>query len=531
MRFLPVNIDAIMVELSSLEQTMALTDQLQNNLVFWKIEEIIPAARTVLIRFNPILTDADTLAKNISALDIKSGSIPSGELITISVNYNGEDLAYVADHLGITVNEVITRHTNNEYQVAFCGFAPGFAYMVSNHAQLNVPRRQSPRVRIPAGSVALAGEFSSVYPQASPGGWQLIGITESAVWDINRDNPALFKPGSRVHFVDVAKSSKKYHLPTIKKEEKNNSQQDIKVLATGLQTLFQDNGRIGQAALGISESGAMDKSALHSANRVLGNPINEVALEITQGGFKAQINRSMLIAVTGAVCDINITTLLGEKYTAPMYQPILLEKGDTVEFGNIKCGVRSYLAVRGGFQVSPILTSCSFDTLAQVGPPPITIGQTLAVKSTNMKASVSLNESPAINYPCSGDVVVLDIVLGPRTDWFTPNAIKLLTEQLWRVTPASNRIGLRLSGDISLTRDKLQELPSEGTCIGAIQIPANGQPVLFLNDHPLTGGYPIIGAVCKYHLDLSGQIPVNAKIKFNPIGIFKEFEGSHTDHV
>ena len=302
-------------------------------------------------------------------------------------------------------------------------------------------------------------------------------------------------------------------------------------MATGLQTLFQDNGRIGQATLGISESGAMDKSALHNANRVLGNPINEVALEITQSGFKTQINRSMLIAVTGAVCDINITTLIGEKYTAPMYQPILLEKGDIVELGNIKCGVRSYLAVRGGFQVSPILTSCSFDTLAQVGSPPITIGQTLAIKSTNIKASISLNESPAINYPCPGDVVVLDIVLGPRTDWFTPDAIKLLTEQLWRVTPASNRIGLRLSGDISLTRDKLQELPSEGTCIGAIQIPANGQPVLFLNDHPLTGGYPIIGAVCKYHLDLSGQIPINAKIKFNPIGIFKEFEGSHVDHV
>lgn len=220
MRFLPVNIDAIMVELSSLEQIMALTDQLQNNLVFWKIEEIIPGARTVLIRFNPILTDADTLAKNISALDIKSGSIPLGELIIISVNYNGEDLAYVADHLGITVSEVINRHTNNEYQVAFCGFAPGFAHMVSNHVQLNVPRRQSPRVSIPAGSVALAGEFSSVYPQASLGGWQLIGITESAVWDINRDNPALFKPGSRVHFVDAAKSSKKYHLLTIKKEEK-----------------------------------------------------------------------------------------------------------------------------------------------------------------------------------------------------------------------------------------------------------------------------------------------------------------------
>ncbi|WP_141675066.1 5-oxoprolinase subunit B family protein, partial [Gilliamella sp. Bif1-4] len=198
MRFLPVNIDAFIVELNSLEQTMALNDVLHGVIADWHINEIIPAARTLLIRYNPIVTNANILVKQIAQLDISASVMQSGELVTIPVRYNGEDLPQVAEYLGITVAEVIARHTDNEYQVAFCGFAPGFAYMVSKTAQLNVPRRNSPRVRIPAGSVALAGEFSSVYPQASPGGWQLIGITDTVVWDIYRDEPALFKPGTRV---------------------------------------------------------------------------------------------------------------------------------------------------------------------------------------------------------------------------------------------------------------------------------------------------------------------------------------------
>ncbi|OCG07977.1 allophanate hydrolase [Gilliamella sp. wkB178] len=536
MRFLPVNLDALMVELGSLKQTMALTNLLESVVQQWHIDEIIPAARTILIRYNPVLTNANILAEQIAKLDVATGVILTGELVTIPVHYQGEDLSQVAEILGITVAEVIKRHTDNEYQVAFCGFAPGFAYMVAKNSQLHVPRLKSPRVRIPAGSVALAGEFSSVYPQASPGGWQLIGITDLAVWDLQRQQPALLKPGSRVNFVDASKAAPKYHLPTANPNTVNSQQavepqQDLKILATGLQTLMQDNGRIGQAALGISEAGAMDKGALHSANRVLGNPINAAALEITQGGFKAQIDSAMVVAVTGAPCDITITTAQAQQYKAAMYQPIQLAKGDVIALGNNKCGVRSYLAVRGGFNTQAILTSCSYDTLAQVGPAPLQVGQTLALNRNGKLNAVSLTETPAIDYPAAGDVVVLDIVLGPRTDWFTPQAVNLLSSQLWQVTPASNRIGLRLAGVEPLTRAQQQELPSEGTCIGAIQIPANGQPVLFLNDHPLTGGYPVIGAVCNYHLDLAGQIPVNAKIKFNPIGVFAEFKGSSTDHA
>ncbi|MCW2254224.1 KipI family sensor histidine kinase inhibitor [Providencia alcalifaciens] len=528
MRFIPVNLSAFMVELQSLEETMALTDLLRDMSRTFAIEELTPAARTVLVRFNPVITDVNILVKQIAALDISITDIKSGQLVTIPVHYNGEDLVDVADYLGVSTDEVIRRHTSNEYQVAFCGFAPGFAYMVSKNAELNVPRRQSPRIRIPAGSVALAGEFSSIYPQSSPGGWQLIGVTDTAVWDIYRAEPALLKPGYRVSFVDARKATVTHSLPRVQAPQKEViHSEDFTVLATGLQTLLQDFGRIGQSALGISESGAMDKAALRSANRLVGNAINEAAFEITQGGFKAQANCSMLVAVTGATCVLEVTTIEGVKYSAQQYQPIQLARGDIIRFSRVTKGVRSYLAIRGGIEVAAVLGSCSFDILAQVGPEPLTAGQTFAIKPLKHQTAISLNETPMIDYPSTDEVVVLDVVLGPRTDWFTAQALHSLTSQLWQVTAASNRIGLRLQGETPLEREKHQELPSEGTCVGAIQIPANGQPVLFLNDHPLTGGYPVIGAVCEYHLDLAGQIPVNAKIQFNPIGEFKEFEGSH----
>ena len=124
--------------------------------------------------------------------------------------------------------------------------------------------------------------------------------------------------------------------------------------------------------------------------------------------------------------------------------------------------------------------------------------------------------------PRAGETVTLDVVLGPRTDWFTAQALQTLTGQTWRVTPQSNRIGMRLEGAQPLERRNTAELPSEGTVVGAIQVPISGQPVLFLADHPLTGGYPVIGCVAPYHLDRAGQIPVGAWLRFNPIQPFAE---------
>ncbi len=528
MRFLPINLTAMLVELADLDETLSLFTSLEQRPITG-IKEIIPAARTLLIHYYAAETDAKKLATEIRARDLSSGHQQLDHQVMIPVHYCSEDLTDVADYLGITSQALIARHTDHEYRVAFTGFAPGFAYLTSGSAGLNVPRRKTPRTRIPAGSVALAGEFSGIYPQASPGGWQLIGQTDLAMWDLAREQPALLKPGYRVSFVDADKSPQTISLPTAtakpvtKNDQPNNG---MRVLTTGLQTLFQDLGRAGQAAIGISESGAMDKKALYSANRLVGNEIDTACLEITQGGFSAQSDSELIIAITGAPCDIRLITQDQQEYRLATYQPIHLIAGDKIKLGPTTAGVRSYLAVRGGFALFEVLGSCSFDTLANVGPAPLKIGDRLSINKTSKLSTLSLHEIPAITYPTAAETVVLDVILGPRTDWFTEQAIELLANQSWQVTAASNRIGLRLIGEQALTRSQLQELPSEGTCVGAIQIPADGQPVLFLNDHPLTGGYPVIGTVAEYHLDLAGQIPVNAKIRFNPIRLFEEIARS-----
>jgi biotin-dependent carboxylase-like uncharacterized protein len=233
-----------------------------------------------------------------------------------------------------------------------------------------------------------------------------------------------------------------------------------------------------------------------------------------------------VIAITGAHTPVTITNASGVQWPASNYQPIELDVGDRVSLGSPLAGLRSYLAIRGGFEVTPVLGSLSTDTLAQVGPPALAVGDRLGFTTLTTGTSVSLNEAPAFELPTTAEIITLDVVMGPRTDWFTADAIERLSSQLWRVTPQSNRVGIRLAGDTPLTRSNHQELPSEGTSVGAIQVPASGQPVLFLADHPLTGGYPVIAAVASHHLDLAGQIPINAQIRFNPLDGFQDIQPS-----
>ena len=530
MRFLPVSLTTILVELADLDETLALFASLENDPVEG-IEETVPAARTLMIRFRPEKIDGQALAAELSRRDLTAKIPPSDKLVEIPVHYNGEDLADVATLTGLSVDEVIRRHTESEFTVAFCGFAPGFGYLVGGDPALHVPRRQSPRTRIPAGSVALAGAFSGVYPQNSPGGWQIIGTTPLKMWDIDREPGALFQPGYRVRFLDMDKASGKISLPVSKakpRKEPSREGPHFKVLAAPMPALFQDLGRFGQTGQGVSGSGALDRGAFNAANRIVGNPHNTPCLELTLGGFSFRAASRTVIGLTGAPCPVTIETAEG-RFTAQTYAPIPLEAGDTVTLGQPPKGMRCYLAVRGGFDVEPVLGSCATDTLAVVGPEPVTAGTILPLKTeTNEFSSVAIDEVPAFEPPAMGEVVTLDVVLGPRTDWFTQKGVETLTSQLWQVTPQSNRVGIRLAGEVPVERRDSAELPSEGTATGAIQIPHSGQPVLFLADHPLTGGYPVIGAVAEYHLDLAGQIPVNAKIQFRPIEPFADITAKNT---
>lgn len=200
MRILPSGDHALLVELDNLDQVLGYYTALAADPPA-DVVDIVPAARTVMVSTTGNL---DVLIRALQAVEPLSGSQAAGDLIEIPVTYDGEDLAEVADLLDCTVDELITRHTSDEWTVAFCGFAPGFGYLTG--AQVwEIPRRKSPRTKVPTGAVALAGEFSGVYPRESPGGWQLIGRTDLKIFDQEREPAALFHPGRRVRFVDAGR--------------------------------------------------------------------------------------------------------------------------------------------------------------------------------------------------------------------------------------------------------------------------------------------------------------------------------------
>ncbi|GIH51797.1 5-oxoprolinase subunit B family protein [Microbispora rosea] len=193
---------AVLVELDRLEEVVALYDALAADTPPG-IVDLVPAARTLLVRFEPPTRHAEVESAVLAARPAGGRRVTTEEVV-IPVVYDGDDLADVARLTGLTEREVVAAHTQTPWTVAFCGFAPGFGYMVGGDPRLAVPRRTESRVRVPTGAVALAGEFSGVYPRESPGGWQLIGRTETVVWDIAADPPALLRPGVRVRFAEAS---------------------------------------------------------------------------------------------------------------------------------------------------------------------------------------------------------------------------------------------------------------------------------------------------------------------------------------
>lgn len=265
----------------------------------------------------------------------------------------------------------------------------------------------------------------------------------------------------------------------------------LTVLETGPLATIQDVGRAGQAALGVPASGACDRSSYALANRLVGNEAGAAALEVTYGGLAIHADNDLLIAVTGAPCT-----------GVPLNAPTLLRSGEILRLGTPVSGLRTYVAVRGGIDVPPILGSRSTDLLSGLGPPPLTAGQTLQIGAPVLPMP-GVDHAP-VAHPAAGQVV-LRVTPGPRRDWFTDTGWASLTSQVYEVSTNSNRVGVRLDGE-PLERAGTGELASEGMTRGAIQIPPSGTPVIFLADHPVTGGYPVIAYVASTDLDACAQV-------------------------
>ncbi len=275
----------------------------------------------------------------------------------------------------------------------------------------------------------------------------------------------------------------------------------------GFPVLVQDLGRVGMAAVGVGESGAADRGSFRLGARLLANPPDRAALEITLGGVELTVHGTQTLALTGAQVP---ATLDGRP--VPCAAPFTARDGQRLVVGIPERGLRTYLSTRGGIAVDPVLGSRSTDILSGVGPDQLTAGSAVLVGDPPTTAFPCVDVAPVRPLP---DLVELRVDLGPRHAWIAdPSALAAAT---WTVSDRSNRVGVRLDGD-PLTRAPEyadRELPSEGVVLGSIQVPADGQPVIFLADHPVTGGYPVMGVVRAEDLDHAAQARPGQRLRFH----------------
>jgi len=273
----------------------------------------------------------------------------------------------------------------------------------------------------------------------------------------------------------------------------------LEVVATGPLTLVQDLGRTGWASLGVGISGAYDRGALRLANRLVGNREAAAGFETLGAGLALRATATCEVAVTGAEGHLTIERS-GRSSHVGRRSPLRLVAGDVLRIGAPSSGVRSYVAARGGLAVPVTLGSGSRDTLAGLGPAPLAVGDLVTIG----RGAVAVpHVDHAALRPASGP---LRVVLGPRDDWFTTDAVRRLLSTPWTVTSAADRVGIRLDGPALTRRDPARELPSEPVVTGSLQVPRDGRPVLLGPDHPTTGGYPVIAVVVDADLDRLAQV-------------------------
>ncbi|GAA0850301.1 biotin-dependent carboxyltransferase family protein [Streptosporangium amethystogenes subsp. fukuiense] len=292
----------------------------------------------------------------------------------------------------------------------------------------------------------------------------------------------------------------------------------IEVIASGPYATVQDLGRPGYAHLGVPRSGAADEPSLRLANRLIGNPESAAGIELTFGGARLRFTTGAWVAVTGAACPLEVLRARGTAPddTAPggpvphgMCAPFWVPAGGELRTGTPETGLRTYIAVRGGLDTPVTMGSRSADSLSGLGPPPLRSGTVLPVGPADGLPPITVDAAPS---PELGTGILL-VLPGPREDWFVPGALATLCAEPYEVGQDSNRVGVRIRG-ARLERARDEELPSEGMVAGAVQVPPSGQPIVFLADHPPTGGYPVIAVLTSASLARAAQLRPGDRVRF-----------------
>lgn len=510
------------------------------------VEEVIVGARTVGLLVAPGSDPRAVLQAALSRLCLavtepeNPGVLGPGGLaprtVTIPVDYDGPDLDPTAAELGMPPTEVARRHSASTWTVDFLGFSPGFAYLSGGDPALWVPRLKSPRVSVPAGSVAIAAGMTAVYPQPTPGGWRIIGSTRLALFDARQPNPSLLQPGDRVVFRastsrggtgSTLRSTPPSAPPASGRPEMGVSSPAtgdtrtasltslasgyVKVLDAGTASTVQDRGRRGYGHLGVPRAGAADAGSAARANALVGNPgagaLIESLVAPATTGLVLRLGAPRTVAVCGARAEVTVDGI-----PARQDVPLHLGAGAEIRIGRAMSGLRVYVAISGGIDVEPVLGSRSTDTLSGLGPAPLQPGDVLALGASG-KFTTAGPALPAPALPAPGEVIRLRVTRGPRYDWLDRSGRETLPGALFEVSSATDRTGVRLAGPpITLAEDA--QLPSEALVAGAVEVAGGGSAIVMLRNHPTTGGYPVVAVVDDPDIDLLAQCPPGVRIRF-----------------
>jgi KipI family sensor histidine kinase inhibitor len=478
------------------------------------ILDAIPGAKTLFILFDPRTIERDALLRKVRrAAEEGTAALPESRLFRIPVAYgadNGPDLAAIARDRGLDPDELVRRHAAAEYRVAFLGFSPGFAYLTGLPSELSAPRRESPRPRVPAGSVAIGGEYTAVYPSESPGGWRLIGRSPVRLFDPSAVPPALLKPGDRIRFESIdAEELERRFASGASREPRAVVEGDpvFAVIASGLFTTVQGAPRYGLGSCGVPAGGAMDPAALERGNALVGNQPAAAALEISLSGPELRVLDDALVCVSGA----ELGTLWNGK-SVHLDAPFEVRAGDHVSFGYARRAARAYLCVRGGLVErlpgEPLRRLARGDVVSRARP---------------ARRHETVSRSPAVELPQNA-LLTLRVLPGPQSGFFRAAEADTFFSGTYRVTPESDRRGIRLDGP-AVELHRPPDIPPEGTALGAIQIPASGLPIVLGPDRPVTGGYAKIATVVARDWPHLAQSPPGTAIRFQLVSLEEAVEG------
>ncbi len=534
------------VDLTTSRMAVALAESASQSLGSAALD-VVPSYRSLLVEYDPAWVSYEEVERQLHR-DFEtpgSGGEEVGRTVTIPVVYGGEfgpDLEDVAAHTGLTPDEVIASHSGGrDYQVSFLGFSPGYGYLLGLPDQLAIPRLATPRARVPAGSVAIGGEQTAIYPQATPGGWRLIGRTAVPLFDVDQTPAALLRPGDRIAFRSVDRAE---HDDVIAKVRNGTYRPEIDwprgaplpdvgttgpaagsgprawldIMSPGLLTTVQDVGRSGLGAQGISPGGALDRSAFMAANRLAGNPAGTAVLEMCVSGPTLRPSHSIRVALTGADLGAEVDSV-----PVALWEPFVVPAGSTLSFSTARAtatGLRGYLAIAGGIDVPVMIGSRSTDLTAGFGGldgralirgDRLPIGQTL---HDHRLADVVVGPRPR----ALQSSVTLRVVVGPHDDLLAAGDLARLLGEPYAVTSQSSHMGVRLSGAALQVADA-GNLVSEGIATGAVQIPADGQPIILLAGRGTVGGYAKVACVIDADLDLTAQLRPGTMVSFRAVSL------------